>query len=61
MLNKKQIGLAIMIGGLITYVQASKKMFELYDKRIDRLNAITEAQFDMIKQHTILISELCKR
>lgn len=61
MKNIERFGLMLALGGMFLYVQASKKMFELYDDRIDYLKAIVDAQFDMIRDHTISISELRKR
>lgn len=61
MKNTERFGLILALGGMLLYTQASKKMFELYNKRINHLKAITEAQFDIIEHHAILILELQKR
>ena len=61
MTDIERFAVMLALGGMFLYVQASKKMFELYDDRIDYLKATVDAQFDMIRDHTISISELRKR
>lgn len=61
MKNTERFGLMLVLGGMLLYVQASKKMFELCDDRIDYLKATVDTQFDIIRDHTISISELRKK
>ena len=42
MKNTERFGLMLVLGGMLLYVQASKKMFELCDDRIDYLKATVD-------------------